>query len=89
MKYLKYQDINSLLWYSLKTLSTGHYTQLHLCSYLATHTAARNYTEVLQTLHASSLEHNVSEAESQVGVRAHPSGCTCSFQSISLKSSRV
>lgn len=32
MKYLKYQDC--LLWYSLKTLSTGHYT--HLCSYLAT-----------------------------------------------------
>lgn len=36
MKYLKYQDINCLLWYSLKSLSTGHYTQLHLCSYLAT-----------------------------------------------------
>lgn len=36
MKYLKYQDINCLLWYSLKSLSTGHYTQLHLCLYLAT-----------------------------------------------------
>lgn len=30
----------------------------------------------------------MSEAESQVSVGAHPSGCTCGFRSISVKSSR-